>query len=217
MVSNKGFGLLLGRFKRVFAVLLPLCVLALPVSAEEEGLAKATFAGGCFWCMEKPFDVLEGVKSTTSGYIGGHKHKPTYRQVSAGSTGHTEAIQIIYDPKLVSYKELLAVFWRNIDPFDARGQFCDKGDQYRPEIFYYGKAQQEEAIESLKALKEGELKSALADGARVQVDITKASQFFAAEDYHQDYYKKNPVRYHYYRYRCGRDERLKQVWGGEAK
>lgn len=186
------------------------------LEASAQDLQTATFAGGCFWCMEKPFDQLDGVHSTVSGYIGGHKRNPNYRQVSAGTTGHTEAVQIKYDPSLVSFEQLLAVFWRNIDPFDGRGQFCDKGSQYRPGIFYHNPEQQKSSANSLQALKGAELEQALADGESIEVEITAASQFYAAEDYHQDYYQKNPVRYHYYRYRCGRDARLEAIWGPSA-
>ncbi|WP_299982362.1 peptide-methionine (S)-S-oxide reductase MsrA [uncultured Pseudoteredinibacter sp.] len=188
---------------------------ALSSSAAE--LSSATFAGGCFWCMEKPFDEIEGVHSTVSGYIGGHKHKPSYREVSAGTTGHTEAVEIKFDPQKVSFEELLAVFWRNVDPFDGRGQFCDKGSQYRPGIFFHSEQQKAKAEQSLAKLQSGELKTALANGEKIVVEITKASPFYAAEDYHQDYYQRNPVRYNYYRYRCGRDARLEAVWGPAQK
>ncbi|MBB6522968.1 peptide-methionine (S)-S-oxide reductase MsrA [Pseudoteredinibacter isoporae] len=187
------------------------------MGAAAEELATATFAGGCFWCMEKPFDQIEGVHSTVSGYIGGHKVNPTYRQISGGKTGHTEAVEIKYDPGKVSFEELLQVFWRNVDPFDGKGQFCDKGSQYRPGIFFHSAAQEKSAIESLNALKQGELKGALDAGEKVEVEITAASTFYDAEDYHQNYYQKNPVRYHYYRYRCGRDARLEAIWGPAEK
>jgi peptide-methionine (S)-S-oxide reductase len=170
--------------------------------------AVATFAGGCFWCMEPPFDKLEGVISTTSGYIGGHKADPTYNEVSAGTTGHTEAVQIVYDPDRVSYQELLQVFWINIDPLDARGQFCDKGDQYRTGIFYHDSEQQHLAEASKRDLQDsGRL------GGPIVTEITEATTFYPAEDYHQDYYQRNPVRYKFYRYSCGRDQRLEQLWG----
>lgn len=168
--------------------------------------AKATFAGGCFWCMEPPYDELEGVTSTISGYIGGTKKDPTYEQVSAGTTGHTEAVQITYDPQKVSYEKLLEIFWRNIDPLTANAQFCDSGSQYRSGIFYHDEAQKKLAEASKKRV-QTRFKQP------VVTEITAASDFYPAEDYHQDYYKKNPVRYRYYRGRCGRDERLKQVWG----
>lgn len=197
------------------AVAMSAALAALSSSAAE--LSSATFAGGCFWCMEKPFDQIEGVHSTVSGYIGGHKHKPSYREVSAGTTGHTEAVEIKFDPEKVSFEELLAVFWRNVDPFDGKGQFCDKGSQYRPGIFFHDEQQKAKAERSLAKLKSGELKAALAGGEKIAVEITKASPFYAAEDYHQDYYQKNPVRYHYYRYRCGRDARLEAVWGPAEK
>jgi peptide-methionine (S)-S-oxide reductase len=170
--------------------------------------AVATFAGGCFWCMEPPFDKLEGVISTTSGYIGGHKADPTYKEVSAGTTGHTEAVQIVYDPDRVSYQELLQVFWINIDPLDARGQFCDKGAQYRTGIFYHDSEQQHLAEASKRDLQDsGRL------GGPIVTEITEATTFYPAEDYHQDYYQRNPVRYKFYRYSCGRDQRLEQLWG----
>jgi peptide-methionine (S)-S-oxide reductase len=171
-------------------------------------LKTATFAGGCFWCMEKPFDALEGVISTTSGYTGGHQQDPTYKQVSRGGTGHTEAVQIVYDPEQVSYAELLDVFWHNIDPTMANGQFCDMGNQYRSEIFYHDAEQQQLASGSKAALEE--LKPF---PEPVVTAITAATTFYPAEDYHQDYYLKNPVRYKFYRYGCGRDQRLEQLWG----
>lgn len=170
--------------------------------------AVATFAGGCFWCMEPPFDKLDGVISTTSGYTGGNVDKPTYKQVSRGSTGHTEAVQIVYDPGRVSFVELLDVFWRNIDPTNANGQFCDWGTQYRSEIFFHDEEQRKlatgskTALEELKPFKEP-----------VVTQITAATTFWPAEDYHQDYYMKNPVRYKFYRHGCGRDKRLKELWG----
>lgn len=182
----------------------------LSMTAAQAETQLAVFAGGCFWCMEKPFDEIEGVKSTVSGYIGGHKKNPSYRQVSAGRTGHTEAVEIKYDPALVSYSRLLQIFWRNIDPFDAKGQFCDKGSQYRSGIFYHGQAQKQAAEASLAALMNGKLQ-----GREIATEITAASRFYPAEGYHQDYYQKNPVRYNYYRYSCGRDKRLRQIWGAK--
>jgi peptide-methionine (S)-S-oxide reductase len=168
----------------------------------------ATFAGGCFWCMEPPFDKLEGVISTTSGYIGGHKQDPSYKEVSRGGTGHAEAVQIVYDPGLVDYAELLDVFWHNIDPTTANGQFCDWGDQYRSEIFYHDTEQRQLATKSRAALEE--LKPF---EEPVVTAISEATTFYPAEDYHQDYYQKNPVRYKFYRYGCGRDKRLEELWG----
>lgn len=166
----------------------------------------AIFAGGCFWCMEGPFDKLDGVISTISGYTGGHTENPTYEQTSSGRTGHYEAVQIEYDPAKVSYQKLLDVYWKNVDPFDARGQFCDKGPQYRAAIFTKNETEKELADNSKAAL-EGKLKNK----AMVVTEILPAKKFYAAEDYHQDYYIKNPIRYKYYRYACGRDERLEEV------
>ncbi|MEX2481939.1 MAG: peptide-methionine (S)-S-oxide reductase MsrA, partial [Gammaproteobacteria bacterium] len=170
--------------------------------------ALATFAGGCFWCMEGPFDELDGVLSTTSGYTGGEVEQPTYEQVSAGTTGHTEAVQIVYDPAQVSYAELLDVFWRNIDPTTPDRQFCDKGSQYRPAIFYHDDAQHETVQTSL-----AQIKKVKTFAEPIQVEIAAAAEFYPAEEYHQDFYLKNPIRYRYYRYRCGRDERLEALWG----
>jgi len=172
------------------------------------GTAVATFAGGCFWCMEPPFDKLEGVISTTSGYMGGTKRFPTYEEVSNGTTGHTEVVQIVYDPAKVSYQRLLEVFWRNIDPTVKDRQFCDVGSQYRTEIFFHDEEQRRLADASKTALsKTKPFKEPIV------TPITMATQFWPAEEYHQDYYKKNPVRYSYYRNGCGRDARLKQIWG----
>jgi len=175
-------------------------------SLNKNALKTATFAGGCFWCMEPPFDQLNGVISTTSGYTSGFKDNPTYREVSSGSTGHTEAIQIKYDPDKVSYQELLAVFWRNIDPIAVDRQFCDKGSQYRSGIYYHDEAQKIEAEKSLQAIQK-QLEG------KIATEIVAASTFYPAEEYHQDYYLKNPVRYKFYRYRCGRDQRLEELWG----
>lgn len=175
------------------------------------GLARATFAGGCFWCMEGPFDELKGVVSTTSGYIGGTSENPTYEQVSAGGTGHAEAVQVLYDPRKVSYTKLLHVFWRNIDPLTPNAQFCDKGSQYRSAIFYHDAEQQRLAEESKAALEtSGRFKD------KIVTQIVQATKFYAAEQYHQDYYIKNPIRYKYYRSGCGRDRRLARLWGKAA-
>jgi peptide-methionine (S)-S-oxide reductase len=177
-------------------------------TSSAEGLARATFAGGCFWCMEHPYDELEGVKSTTSGYTGGHLKNPTYREVSSGGTGHTEAVEVVYDPKKISYEKLLKVFWRNVDPLTPNRQFCDSGSQYRTGIFYHNEEQRRLAEESKKALEESGRFS-----QPIVTEITAASKFYAAEDYHQDYYEKNPIQYAIYRYSCGRDRRLKELWG----
>jgi peptide-methionine (S)-S-oxide reductase len=173
-------------------------------------VAKATFAGGCFWCMEPPYDELEGVLSTISGYSGGTVPNPTYKQVSSGRTGHTEVIQIEYDPSRISYQDLLDVFWRNVDPVDAGGQFCDRGDQYRTAIFYHDEQQRRLAERSKETWdRSGKLPKA------VVTEIVPFTAFYAAEEYHQDYYQKNPLRYKYYRTACGRDRRLNQLWGEE--
>jgi len=169
---------------------------------------KATFAAGCFWCMEHPFDELPGVISTTSGYTGGSQKNPTYAQVSSGTTGHAESVQVIFDPKKISYKQLLNTYWRNSDPTTANRQFCDAGNQYRPAIFYHSEAQHIAAQESKEAL----IKS-MPFGDKIITEITPASQFWPAETYHQDFYQKNPIRYRFYRYNCGRDQRLAQLWG----
>ncbi len=179
-----------------------------PVVAYNQNTAEATFAGGCFWCMEAPFDKLEGVISTTSGYTGGHTKNPTYKQTSSGKTGHTEAVQIIYDPRKVSYEKLLNVFWHNIDPTTPDKQFCDRGNQYRSEIFYHNEEQKRLADASKAALNKSKPFK-----EPIVTQVTRASTFYAAEDYHQNYYKKNPIRYKYYRYGCGRDKRLEQLWG----
>ena len=184
-------------------------VQAAPPAAAPGGLAKATFAGGCFWCMEPPFDKLDGVVSTTSGYTGGRVKNPTYEQVSSGGTGHAEAVQVVYDPAKVSYEKLLEVYWHNVDPLTANAQFCDHGDQYRTAIFFEGEAQKKLA-ETTKAAVEKKL------GKTVVTQIVPAGPFYAAEEYHQDYYEKNPVRYKYYRTGCGRDRRLAELWGDQA-
>jgi peptide-methionine (S)-S-oxide reductase len=173
--------------------------------------AVAIFAGGCFWCMEPPFDKIKGVVSTTSGYIGGRVENPTYKQVSGGGTGHAEAVQIVYDPAQVNYEQLLHVFWRNIDPLAKDRQFCDRGTEYRSAIFVADAEQRRLAEASKQALeKSGRFK------APIQTQVVDASRFYKAEDYHQDYYLKNPVQYKFYRWNCGRDQRLKELWGAEA-
>ena len=184
-----------------------LCLLS-AAQAQSAAQAKAIFAGGCFWCMEPPFDKLTGVLSTTSGYVGGQKRNPAYEEVSAGTTGHTEAVQVVYDPKKISYQKLLEVFWRNIDPTAKNRQFCDVGEQYRSGIFYRDQEQKRLAEESRAAL---EKSKPFKDP--IVTEITLVTEFWPAEEYHQDYYLKNPLRYAYYRAGCGRDARLKQLWG----
>jgi peptide-methionine (S)-S-oxide reductase len=168
----------------------------------------AIFAGGCFWCMEPPFDRLDGVLSTTSGYTAGHKDNPTYKEVSSGSTGHTEAIQITFDPEKITYAELLDVFWKNIDPVAVNHQFCDYGTQYRSGIYYLNEQQEKAAKQSLQ-----QLKKTKPFAGKITTEVLAASTFYPAEDYHQDYYQKNPLRYKFYRYSCGRDKRLDELWG----
>jgi peptide-methionine (S)-S-oxide reductase len=171
--------------------------------------AKATFAGGCFWCTEADFDKVDGVLSTTSGYIGGLAVNPTYEQVVTGRTGHAEAVEIAYDPKKVTYEQLLEVFWRNHDPLVKDRQFCDRGNQYRPGIFYHNDEQRALA-EATKKKHQTRFKQP------IQTEITRATTFYKAEHYHQDYHTKNPVRYRFYRLNCGRDARLEQLWGKEG-
>ncbi len=197
----------------VIRSLLLVLAAATPVAAAEAGgaaaqPAKATFAGGCFWCMEPPFEALDGVISVTAGYTGGTKQNPTYEEVSAGGTGHAESIEVVYDPARVSYQKLLGVFWHNVDPTNPDGQFCDHGHQYRTAIFYHDDTQKRLAEESKQAIA-----SSLKVPGPIATEIVAAGQFWPAEGYHQDYYKKNPVRYRFYRYTCGRDARLEEVWG----
>ena len=166
----------------------------------------ATFAGGCFWCMEPPFERLPGVISVTSGYTGGTKANPTYDEVSAGGTGHAESVEVRFDPAKISYQQLLSVYWHNVDPLTADAQFCDHGSQYRTAIFYRGEEQHQLALASMREVQKRFKEP-------VVTQIVPAKQFWPAEDYHQDYYKKHPVRYKFYRFNCGRDARLAQVWG----
>jgi len=171
-------------------------------------LATATFAGGCFWCTESDFDKVDGVVETVSGYIGGEQENPGYRAVSAGTTGHTEAVQIRFDSSVVSYASLLDIYWRSIDPTVKDRQFCDKGSQYRPEIFVHDAAQREQAEKSKR-----NVIATKPFPQDIVVDVTDAPRFWPAEDYHQDYHSRNPLRYTYYRKSCGRDKRLKELWG----
>jgi len=191
------------------AALFLMVVAAGPAQGAEQ-LEKATFAGGCFWCMEHPFEKLDGVKSAVSGYTGGSEVNPSYSEVSSGKTGHVEAVEIVYDPAVVGYAELLEVFWRQINPTDDGGQFGDRGSQYRTGIFTHNDEQQRLAEESRKAMDS----SGRFDGPIV-TEILPAMPFYVAEDYHQDFYKKNPDHYKRYRQGCGRDERLEQLWGDD--
>ncbi len=187
-------------------------VLITNITAMASGnLEKATFAGGCFWCMEHPFDQLPGVVSVTSGYTGGSKKNPTYEEVSAGGTGHAESVQIVYDPAQVSYEKLLGIFWHNIDPTTKNRQFCDSGHQYRSAIFYHTEEQHRLALQSKAQLEKNKTFK-----EPVVTEIVQATEFYPAEEYHQQYYKKNPIRYKFYRFTCGRDQRLKELWGDAA-
>jgi peptide-methionine (S)-S-oxide reductase len=191
--------------------ILPLLLLLVNVPIAAAAVEKATFAGGCFWCMEAPFDKLPGVVSVTSGYTGGATKNPTYEEVSAGGTGHAEAVQVVYDPRKISYARLLEVFWHNVDPTVKDRQFCDTGHQYRSGIFYHGEEQRRAALKS-----RDDLAKTKPFREPIVTEITAASAFYPAEEYHQHYYKKNPLRYAYYRSACGRDKRLKELWGSQA-
>jgi peptide-methionine (S)-S-oxide reductase len=177
-----------------------------PLPQPKPGQAVATFAGGCFWCVESDFDHVPGVISTTSGYTGGHAANPTYHQVSAGGTGHAESVEVIYDPKKVSYQQLLTYFWHHIDPTVKDQQFCDHGNQYRTAIFVHSDEERKLAEASKKKV-EAELK------VPIYTQIANAGRFYPAEEYHQDFYKKNPVKYKFYRWNCGRDQRVEKIWG----
>lgn len=177
-------------------------------SAGAANLEKAVFAGGCFWCMEEAFEGVEGVVSVTSGYIGGTKADPSYEEVSSGSTGHAEAVEVLFDPARTNYPKLLEVFWRNIDPTTPDRQFCDRGSQYRSAIFTLTELQQRQAEESKRAVEQTK-----PFREPIVTQIVPATTFYPAEDYHQDFYKRNPIRYKFYKYNCGRVQRLEEVWG----
>ncbi len=196
----------MGRFKR--CLLGVLVLISTTGESAPQTTATATFAGGCFWCMESDFEKIEGVLDVVSGYTGGHLRNPTYPQVSAGGSGHAEAVRITFDPAVIDYPGLLERFWRRIDPTQSNRQFCDVGSQYRPGIFYHDEQQRVWAEASKRMLEQ----TKPFDGPIV-VEITAAGTFYPAEEYHQDYHRKNPIRYGYYRSRCGRDERLKALWG----
>jgi peptide-methionine (S)-S-oxide reductase len=208
---------------RILPAILAVCCILTggAYAAEEQGAAGtaanttavATFAGGCFWCMEPPFEKLEGVISATSGYTGGHVANPGYEQVSEGGTGHAESVQVVYDPAKLSYSRLLEVFWHNVDPLDAGGQFCDRGNQYRSAVFYHDAEQQHQAEQSKQEMESsGTFKKF---GKPFATQIVPAGEFYPAEEYHQDYYKKNPLRYRFYRHGCGRDQVLDSYWKPE--
>ncbi len=177
-------------------------------AVDDSGLARATFAGGCFWCMEPPFDELDGVVSTISGYTGGRAANPSYEEVSMGGTGHVEAVQVLFDPETVSYETLLDVFWKNVDPTDSGGQFCDRGSQYIAAIF----ALDQEQLRLAKASKRELIESKRIERAIVTPIVAEAGPFYPAEEYHQDYYEKHPIRYRLYRRGCGRDRALERLW-----
>jgi len=196
---------------RKISILLFILLVAL-VNNSVASTSRAIFAGGCFWCMEAPFEKLDGVSEVISGYTGGSKLDPTYQEVSAGGTGHTEAVEVLYDPQLVSYEKLLEVFWRQIDPTDADGQFVDRGNQYRSGIFYLDAEQKQLAEKSKQQLeKTGRFNKPIV------TEITAAGEFYPAEEYHQDYHSKNPIRYWYYRGGSGRDDYLDKVWGKDRQ
>ena len=199
----------------LMTLIMQISACGIDVNAESKTAATgseiAIFAGGCFWCMEPPYDKVDGVISTISGYTGGHTKNPTYKSVSSGRSGHAEVLQVSYDPSRVSYQQLLEIFWRNIDPTRDDGQFCDRGTQYRPAIYYLN----EEQLAAAQASRDY-IEQTKTFPDKLKVEITRAGKFYPAEEYHQDYYKKNPVRYKYYRYSCGRDKRLKQLWGDMA-
>ena len=174
---------------------------------EDNDYDMAIFAGGCFWCMEPPFEKLDGVKAVVSGYTGGHVESPTYKQVSSGSTGHVEAVKVVYDPSKISYEELLDVFWRQIDPTDDEGQFVDRGFQYTTGIFYYDEQQRVTAEKSKENMDKSNIFK-----EPIVTPIKEVGEFYEAEEYHQDYYKKNPVRYKFYRGNSGRDKYLESIW-----
>lgn len=197
---------------RVAALVAAALMAAAPVAAQEEAggeRATAIFAGGCFWCVESDFDKVPGVLETVSGFTGGHVADPGYRQVTAGGTGHREAVMVTFDPGRVSYEELLTVFWHSVDPTDGGGQFCDRGESYTTAVFVAGD-EQRRAAEASRT----DIAASLADP--VATTIEPAGAFYAAEEYHQDYYKKSPLKYEFYRWRCGRDGRIEEVWGEDA-
>jgi len=192
----------------LYIVLLALLVATTGNTGHAAEQAKAVFAGGCFWCMEEAFEKVEGVVSVTSGYMGGQKANPTYEDVSAGGTGHAESVEVVYDPAKVSYPKLLDHFWKNVDPLTPNAQFCDHGSQYRAAIFYGSEEEKRQAEASKQSIEQAKRFT-----EPIVTQIVMASKFYPAEDYHQDFYKKNPVRYKFYKYNCGRAQRLEQLWG----
>jgi len=195
--------------RRLFALAVLLAVASAPAAAQER--ARAVFAGGCFWCIEADFDKIEGVLETTSGYTGGDVADPSYEQVVAGGTGHREALEVTYDPSVVGYDELLTAFWHSVDPTDDGGQFCDRGFSYTTAIFAMDDAQRRAAEASKERVADD-----LAVEASIVTPIVEAGEFYSAEDYHQNYYEKKPARYKFYRWSCGRNDRVREVWGDAA-
>jgi peptide-methionine (S)-S-oxide reductase len=194
--------------RSLYIVLIVLLLAATGSAGHAAEQAKAVFAGGCFWCMEEAFDKVEGVVSVTSGYMGGQKTNPTYEEVSAGGTGHAESVEVVYDPARVSYQKLLDHFWKNVDPITPNAQFCDHGTQYRAAIFYGNDEEKRQAETSKQAVEQSKRFK-----EPIVTQIVTASKFYPAEDYHQDFYKKNPARYKFYKFTCGRAQRLEQLWG----
>jgi peptide-methionine (S)-S-oxide reductase len=201
--------------KRLVISILTTWFLFIPAFAEETSEARlesAVLGGGCFWCIEADYEKLDGVADVVSGYTGGHIKNPTYKQVSAGGSGHIEVVKVTYDANKITYSQILDYFWRHIDPTRDDGQFCDSGSQYRPAIFYQDDTQKKLAIASTKQIEQTK-----PFAQPLKVELIQASTFYLAEDYHQDYYKKNPLRYNFYRYNCGRDARVEQLWGESKK
>ena len=195
--------------KIVFATFAVLGIAAGAKTASAQETRVATFAGGCFWCIESDFDRVPGVLKTISGYTGGRTKDPTYKKIVRGDTGHHEALQITYDPKKVTYKQLLTVFWHSIDPIDSGGQFCDRGEPYETAVFVHNEEQRKLAEASKAAAKEKL-------GQKIFTPVESAAKFYRAEEYHQDYHNKSPLRYKYYRWNCGRNQRVRELWGGDA-
>jgi peptide-methionine (S)-S-oxide reductase len=192
----------------LYMALIVLLVAATGSAGHAAEQAKAVFAGGCFWCMEEVFEKVEGVVSVTSGYMGGQKTNPTYEEVSAGGTGHAESVEVVYDPAKISYQKLLDHFWKNVDPVTPNAQFCDHGTQYRAAIFYGNDEEKRQAEASRQTIEQSKRFT-----EPIVTQIMMAAKFYAAEEYHQDFYKKNPARYKFYKYTCGRAQRLEQLWG----
>jgi len=200
---------------RLTVSILAVWFLSSPTFAEvtpEAKLESVVLGGGCFWCIEADYEKLDGVVDVVSGYAGGHVKNPTYKQVSAGGSGHIEVVKVTYDANKINYSQILDYFWRHIDPTRDDGQFCDRGSQYRPAIFYQDETQKKLAIASAKQIEQTKPFE-----QPLKVELIQASTFYPAEDYHQDYYKKNPIRYNFYRYNCGRDARVEQLWGESKK